>query len=198
MPRIKRITRRDIRRNELAEAVQKVALFIKHNPRRVLQYSAIAGGCLIFLFIASSLVKRAMNIPKEELSQVLFAYHYGGPSEDVKQGFVRYKKKHKGKLSDIAWVYKGISERKLNEYATSTETLSSFLEKNKDHYLSSSCLVALGNIAEEEGDYKKAIEYYKEAQAKNDYLYSYTERRIEKLNEYMEKPAIGTPTANIP
>jgi|GEM_PF-6215204 len=196
MPKIKRITRRDLRKNELFEAIQKVVIYIKENPRKIKIGASILGGAFLLLLIANLLIKRAINIPKENLAQSIFSYHYSG-NERFSQGlsqFSSFLSRHKkGKLSDIAMLYKASSEKGLKDYATATKTLLSLVKK-EDNIISSTSLMNLGNIEEERGNYKKAIEYYKLLLEKNDYLKKYAKERIAEL----KKIKIGTPSTSLP
>lgn len=186
MSKIKRITRKELRKNELFEAIQKIILYIKENPKRIKIGGAITGGALLVLLIANFLIKRAINTPKEELAQNIFSYHYSQDkpqSSTAKEQFLKFLSKHKkGPLSDIALLYKGASEKGLNDYGTASETFSSLLKK-KNNIISSSSLMNLANIEEEKKNYKKAIEYYKMLSLKDDYLKKYAKERINKLNK---------------
>ncbi|MEW6481630.1 MAG: hypothetical protein AB1397_01270 [bacterium] len=197
MPKIKRITRREIRRDELFEAIQKLGLYIKKNPNKIKVGGAILGGAFFVLLTVDFLIKRAINTPKEEFSQAVFSYHYSQDEARFSSGmdqFLSFLSKHKkGGLSDIALLYKGVSERGRKEYSTATETLKGLLKK-KNNIVSSSALMNLANIEEEKLDYKKAIEYYNMLCAKDDYLKKYAKERISHLT----KIKIGTPTTFIP
>ncbi|MEW6103780.1 MAG: hypothetical protein AB1630_08235 [bacterium] len=195
MPRIKRITRKEIRRDELFEAIQKTGLYIKENPHKIKVGGAILGGAILLLLALNFLIKRAINTPGEELSHAIFSYHYSEDDARLASGmgqFQSFISKHKGGgLSDIAMLYKGASEKGQKGYATATETLKPLL-KNKNNVISSSSLANLANIEEEKGDLKKAIEYYKMLELKDDYLKKYAKERIGNLTK------IGTPSSSLP
>lgn len=186
MSKIRRIARKELRKNELFEVIQKIILYIKENPKRIKIGGAITGGALLVLLIANFLIKRAINTPKEELAQNIFSYHYSQDklqSSTAKEQFLKFLSKHKrGLLSDIALLYKGVLEKDLNDYGTASETFSSLLKK-KNNIISSSSLMNLANIEEEKGNYKKAIEYYKMLSLKDDYLKKYAKERINNLNK---------------
>lgn len=202
MPKIKRITRKELRKNELFEAIQKIILYIKENPKRIKIGGAIAGGALLVLLIGNFLIKRAINTPKEELAQNIFSYHYSQDKAQFsseKEQFLKFLSKHKrGPLSDIALLYKGVLEKGLNDYGTASETFSSLLKK-KNNIISSSSLMNLANIEEEKKNYKKAIEYYNKLSLKDDYLKKYAKERISRLNKISSietlTTEIGTPSA---
>lgn len=199
MPRIKRITRKELRKNEVFEALQKTILYIKEHPKRIKMGLAIGGGGFLLLLLLNFLIERIVNLPKEELSQAIFSYHYGKDETQLSSGraqFQSFLSKHKGgMLSDIALLYKGASEMRFKDYATSSETFKRIVG-NKNHIISQSALMCLANIEEERKDFKKAIAYYKTIKAKDDYLKGYASERLSKLKKIEEiKPhsmPIGT------
>ncbi len=196
MPRIKRITRKELRKNELVETIQTTIRYIKENPKKIKIGGAIAGGVLFVLLIANFLIKRAINTPKEEFAQTIFSYHYSNDEAKFLSGkaqFQQFLSKHKkGDFSSLALLYKGAIDMRLNDYAQATETFLSLL-KNKNNIVSSLALMNLANIEEEKRDYKKAREFYKMLELKDDYLKKYAQEKISRLN----KIKIGTPSTNI-
>lgn len=183
--KIKRIKRKELRKNELFEALEKIIFYVRVHPKNIKMGLALAGGLFFVFLIGNFLIKRAVNTPREELAQTIFSYHYAQGKDQFsasKALFDSFLSKHKrGQLSDIALLYKGASEKGLNEYATSSETFKGLIHK-KNNIISSCSLMNLANIEEEKGNYKKAIEYYKIIKAKDDYLKEYAKERISKLN----------------
>lgn len=186
MPRIKRITRRQLRKNELFEALQKIILYVKENPKKIKIASAIGGGIILVFLIGNFLIERAINTPREELFQTIFSYHYAQDKERFSTGrpqFISFLSKHKkGRLADIALLYKGVAEMGLKDYGTSSETLKGLIHK-KGNLICQAALMNLANMEEEKGDYKNAIEYYKMIKAKDNYLKTYAKERIDKLKK---------------
>lgn len=184
--RIKRIRRKELRKNELFEALEKIILYIKAHPKSIKIQGAIGAGILFAFLIGNFLIKRAVNTPREELAQAIFSYHAAEDKAQFsiqKAQFQSFLSKHKkGRLSDIASLYKGAAERRLNEYATASKTFKGLIGK-KNNIISSCALMNLANIEEEKGNYKKAIEYYKMIEAKDDYLKKYAKERIRRLNK---------------
>jgi tetratricopeptide (TPR) repeat protein len=189
MPKPKRITRRDLRKNELAEALQKAVRYVRHNVRTVQIGIGIVAVTVLIITGISFFVKKAVQQKEREFVQALVLFHYPGKEDaqrykDAKDAFSRFLSKYKkGRLSKLALFYKGLSEKGLSEYGSAEKSFESFISQYSKDRIVTSCLVNLGNIYEEKGEYRKAIEAYEKVVNLDDFLSGYAKFRISRCYE---------------
>jgi len=86
----------------------------------------------------------------------------------------------------VALYYKGLAEKGLKDYPAAEKSVSQFVKKAPDDWLSLSSLVNLANIYEEKADYQKAIDTYKKVQ-KDQFLYEYASVRTARCYKALGK-----------
>jgi tetratricopeptide (TPR) repeat protein len=190
MPKPKRITRKELKRNEVAEFLRESVIFVKDNPEKLKIGAGIFAGALFLIFIISFFINRIVQGKEDVFVQTLNSFHYQEGEERWKAGKVAvegFLAKHKrGNLAKVALYYKGLAEKGSKDYPTAEKSISQFAKKSLDDWLYASSLVNLANIYEEKGDYQKAIDTYKKVQ-KDQFLYEYASFRIAKCYNALGK-----------
>lgn len=189
MPKPKRITRKDLRKNEVVELLQKSVVFVKKNPEKLKIGAGIFAGLFFLICLISFFINRVVGGKDNAFFQTFNSFHLGQTSEEkwkggkvAVEGFLA--KYNKGDLAKVASYYKGLAERGLKDYPSAEKTFSS--RKDSDDWLSTPSLVNLANIYEEKADYQKAIDIYKKV-TKDQFLYEYASLRIAKCYKALGK-----------
>jgi len=191
MPKPKRITRKDLKKNEVAEFLRESVIFVKDNPEKLKLGAGIFAGALFLIWGISFFINRIGEGKETAFFQTFNSFHLGQNNEErwrggkvAVEGFLA--KHNKGDLAKVISYYKGLSERGLKDYAVAEKSISQFVQKAPDDWLSTSSLVNLANIYEEKGDYQKAIDTYKKVN-KDQFLYEYASFRIARCYNALGK-----------
>jgi tetratricopeptide (TPR) repeat protein len=190
MPKPKRITRKELKRNEVAEFLRESVIFVKDNPEKIKIGAGIFAGALFLICLIFFIINRTIQGKEDAFVQVFNSFHYQNNEERWKVGKVAVEgfldKHNNGDLAKVALYYKGLAERGLKDYPATEKSVSQLVQKASCDWLSLSSLVNLANIYEEKADYQKAIDTYKKVQ-KNQFLYEYASLRTAKCYKALGK-----------
>ncbi|MDI6752084.1 MAG: tetratricopeptide repeat protein [bacterium] len=188
MPKPKRITRKYLRKNEVAEFLRQSVIFVKNNPEKLKISAGVFAGALLLIWGVSFFVNRSIQGKEDLFVQTLNSFHYSEGEERWKSGKIAVEgflaKHSRGDLAKVISYYKGLAEKGLKDYKIAEKTLSQ--QKGQDNWLSTPSLVNIANIYEEKADYQKAIDTYKKVQ-KDQFLYEYASFRIAKCYDALGK-----------